>query len=49
MIGQAQDPGTSPSGPVTAKICMTSHSAEDKAHWFLPDREVEGWGEERRW
>ena len=21
---------------------MTSHSAEDKAHWFLPDREVQG-------
>ena len=34
---------TSPSGLVTAKICMTSHSAEDKAHWFfLPDREVGG-------
>ncbi len=33
---------TSPSGLVTAKICMTSHSAEDKAHWFLPDRAVGG-------
>lgn len=33
---------TSPSGLVTAQICVTSHSAEDKAHWFLTDREVEG-------
>lgn len=31
---------TSPSGLVTAKMYMTSHSAEDKAHWFLLDREV---------
>lgn len=31
---------TKPSGLVTVKSCMTSHSAEDKAHWLLPGREV---------
>lgn len=36
------DPDTLPSGLVTAKICMTSHSAKDKAHWFHPDRELGG-------
>lgn len=35
---------SSPSGLVTAKIHMTSHSAEDKAHWFLPNRRRGGGG-----
>lgn len=32
-----------------AKTPMTSHSAEDKAHQFLPDRKVGRVGFERGW
>lgn len=53
-MGQAQTQAdwttrTSPSGLVTAKICMTSHSAEDKAHCFLPDRVVGGGSKSKAW